>query len=109
MEQLLSRGVKHFKFIDRTFNLNVETGKAILEFFLARYTPGMFLHFEMIPDRLPDPLREPLARFPAGAVQLEIGIQTFDAEVGKRISRFQNNARLEKNLEFLNTQTGVHL
>jgi len=109
MESLLARGVRQFKFIDRTFNLNVETGKAILQFFLERYTPGLFLHFEMIPDRLPEALREPLARFPPGAVQLEIGIQTFDAQVGKRISRFQNDARLEDNLKFLRTRTGVHL
>ena len=58
MQRLLDRGVMHFKFVDRTFNLNLNIGRAILEFFRARYRPGLFLHFEMIPDRLPEALRE---------------------------------------------------
>src|SRR5437773_2479417 len=53
MQRLLDRGVQHFKFVDRTFNLNLTTSRAILEFFLARLRPGLFLHFEMIPDRIP--------------------------------------------------------
>ena len=32
----------------------------------------------MIPDRLPEALREVIAGFPAGALQFEVGIQTFD-------------------------------
>jgi radical SAM superfamily enzyme YgiQ (UPF0313 family) len=53
LDRLFARGVRHFKFVDRTFNLNLAVSRAILEFFLARLRPGLFLHFEMIPDRLP--------------------------------------------------------
>lgn len=109
MEDLLARGVKHFKFVDRTFNLNLNTSKAILEFFLARYQPGCFFHFEMIPDRLPEPLREIIARFPPGALQFEVGIQTFNPEVSTRIKRRQNYDKLAENLRFLRTGTGVHI
>jgi radical SAM superfamily enzyme YgiQ (UPF0313 family) len=109
MEDLLARGVKHFKFVDRTFNLNLNTSKAILEFFLARYQPGCFFHFEMIPDRLPEPLREIIARFPPGALQFEVGIQTFNPEVSTRIKRRQNYDKLADNLCFLRTGTGVHI
>src|SRR5207342_2859671 len=35
MARLLERGVQHFKFVDRTFNLNLNTSRAILEFFLV--------------------------------------------------------------------------
>jgi len=45
MGKLLDRGLRRFKFVDRTFNLNLQTSKAILEFFWERYEPGMFLHF----------------------------------------------------------------
>lgn len=109
MDGLFQRGVRHFKFVDRTFNLSVETGRAILDFFYARYEPGMFLHFEMVPDRLPDGLREAIARFPAGALQFEIGIQTFDPDTSVRISRRQNIQRLTDNFAFLTQQTGVHI
>jgi len=109
LDRLLERGVLHFKFVDRTFNLNLAVSRRILEFFLARLKPGLFLHFEMVPDRLPPELRELIARFPAGMMQLEVGIQTFNTEVATLISRRQDYTRLEDNFRYLRTQTGVHL
>jgi radical SAM superfamily enzyme YgiQ (UPF0313 family) len=109
MQKLLDRGLKQFKFVDRTFNLNVPTSRAILEFFLARYQPGHFFHFEMIPDRLPESLREIIAKFPPGALQFEVGIQTFNEEVGDRIKRRQNYEKLADNFHFLRAETGVHI
>ena len=109
MGRLLDRGVRQFKFVDRTFNLNLNISRAILDFFHEHYTPSLFLHFEMIPDRLPEALRQSIARFPAGALQFEVGIQTFNEEVSALISRRQDNARLQDNLRFLRGQTGVHI
>lgn len=109
LQRLLDRGVKQFKFVDRTFNLNVNVSRAILEFFLARYQPGHFFHFEMVPDRLPEALREVIAAFPPGALQFEVGIQTFNEEVGGLIKRRQNYDRLEENFHFLRGKTGVHI
>ena len=107
--RLLERGAKQFKFVDRTFNLNINSSRAILEFLFERYQPGHFFHFEMIPDRLPEALKEIVARFPPGALQFEVGIQTFNEEVGALIKRRQNHERLEENLRFLRGQTGVHI
>lgn len=109
MQRLLDRGARQFKFVDRTFNLNMRVSRAILEFFIERYEPGLFLHFEMIPDRLPDSLRELIAQFPPGALQFEIGVQTFNEQVGELISRQQDNAKLEENFRFLREHTGVHI
>jgi len=109
MQKLLDRGVKQFKFVDRTFNLNVNFSRAILEFFLERHRPGLFFHFEMIPDRLPESLREIIAKFPPGALQFEVGVQTFNEDVEKLISRRQNHERLVENFQFLRQQTGVHI
>jgi hypothetical protein len=63
----------------------------------------------MIPDRLPGALREVILQFPPGALQFEVGIQTFDERVAKNISRRQDYARLADNLQFLRQQTGVHI
>jgi radical SAM superfamily enzyme YgiQ (UPF0313 family) len=109
MDGLLRRGVRQFKFVDRTFNLNIRVGRAILEFFLERYQPGLFLHFEMIPDRLPDALKELIVRFPPGSLQFEVGIQTFNEEVCQLISRRQDNQIVEQNLRWLHEETGVHV
>ena len=109
LENLFARGARIFKFVDRTFNLSLKTSRAILEFFLDRWEDGMFVHFEMVPDRMPEALLELLARFPAGGVQLEVGIQTFDEATAKNISRRQNYEKLEHNLRFLRAHTGVHI
>ncbi len=109
MERLLARGARQFKFVDRTFNLNLAVSLAILRFFRARWTDGLFLHFEMIPDRLPEALREEIAWFPPGALQFEIGIQSFDPDVCSRIRRRQDPDRTADNLRFLRERTGVHV
>jgi radical SAM superfamily enzyme YgiQ (UPF0313 family) len=109
LQRLLDRGLRQFKFVDRTFNLNLNFSKAILQFFLDRYEPGLFLHFEMIPDRLPEGLREVIQKFPPMALQFEVGIQTFNPEVSAHISRKQDVGRLSDNLSFLHTDTGVYV
>lgn len=109
LQLLLDRGVTQFKFVDRTFNLNLNVSRAILNFFHERLRPGLFLHFEMIPDRLPEALRELIARFPRGALQFEVGIQTFNETVSQLISRRQNYDHLADNFRFLRERTGVHI
>lgn len=106
---LFERGARTFKFIDRTFNLNVRTSTTILQFFLDRMEPGLFVHFEMVPDRFPPQLREIVARFPSGALQLEIGVQTLNPSVSALISRRQNVSQLIDNLRFLRENTQAHL
>ncbi len=108
-ERLLDRGVRRFKFVDRTFNLNSKVSAEILEFFLARHRPDLFLHFEMIPDRLPVGLRELIARFPPGALQFEVGVQSFNEEVSRLIRRRQDPEKLADNFRFLREHTGVHV
>jgi radical SAM superfamily enzyme YgiQ (UPF0313 family) len=109
LQNLLDRGSKQFKFVDRTFNLNPAASRAILQFFLDHLRPGLFVHFEMIPDRLPEPLREIISKFPPGALQFEVGVQTFDAATAKNISRHQDDGRLTDNFRFLRNETGVHI
>jgi len=109
MDDLLQRGVRNFKFIDRTFNLKVSTSVAILEFFLERMTDDLYLHFEVVPDNLPDKLKQILQRFPANSLQFEIGVQTFDPDIQNLISRKQNNEKTKANLLWLREHTGAHL
>ena len=109
MESLYARGARHFKFVDRTFNLNVASSRRILQFFLDRLSDDLFLHFEVIPDRLPDGLKELLAQFPPGSLQLEVGVQTFNPEIQMLISRRQDNLRTEDNLRWLRQHSHAHI
>ncbi len=109
MQQLIDRGARQFKFVDRTFNLKADTSRQILEFFLTHIDKGLFLHFELIPDRLPDVLLDLLPRFPPNSLQFEIGIQSFNPDVQKRISRRQQHERTCTNLVWLREKTTAHV
>ncbi len=109
MDDLYQRGARNFKFIDRTFNLKVSTSVAILEFFLARMSEDLYLHFEVIPDNLPDKLKAILIKFPENSLQFEIGVQTFDPVIQKLISRKQNNQKTCENLLWLRENTGAYI
>ena len=109
IEVLLERGARRFKFVDRTFNLDLGTSTTILQFFLDRYVPGLFLHFEMVPDRFPSELRALISRFPAGSMQLEVGVQTLNPAVAARIFRAQDLEKSADAFRFLREQTEVHV
>jgi radical SAM superfamily enzyme YgiQ (UPF0313 family) len=109
MDKLIQRGARNFKFIDRTFNLKVANSVTILEFFLNRMSDDLYLHFEVIPDNLPDKLKDALARFPKDSLQFEIGVQTFDPKIQTLISRKQDNQKTKDNIRWLREHTGAHL
>ena len=109
MEALHSRGARNFKFIDRTFNLKASSSVAVLEFFLERMSDDLYLHFEVIPDQLPDLLKKTLVKFPPNSLQFEIGVQTFDRNIQSLISRKQDNDKTRENLIWLRENTGAHI
>lgn len=113
MEAMYARGARLFKFVDRTFNLNVKTSLRIMDFFLdkiAQYPDDpIYAHFELVPDHLPDALKDTIAKFPAGALQFEIGIQSFNPEVQALVSRRQNNEKAAENIRWLTQHATAHL
>ena len=118
MDTLYQRGARNFKFVDRTFNLKVDFSVRILQFFLDRMKdeaghitpkPDLFVHFEVVPDSLHERLKELIVQFPAGSLQFEVGIQSFNPEVQQRISRKQDTARTADNLRWLVGKSQAHV
>ncbi len=107
-EKLWQRGARAFKFVDRTFNINIKTATKILDFFLAKDEP-FFAHFEVIPDHFPQALKEKIKLFKHGALQLEIGIQTLNLEVAQNISRNLKLEKIKENILFLENETEAHI
>jgi hypothetical protein len=125
MDKLINRGGRAFKFLDRTFNLNIRRARRILEFFLywlegtmpdppvptasaggdPRPSPGCYVHFEMVPSEFPGELREILTRFPRGTLRLEIGIQSFNPKTTAIIGRPSDPEKELEVLEFLREKT----
>lgn len=113
MEVLYQRGARLFKFVDRTFNLNIKTSLKIMDFFLEKIeqfpNDPIFAHFEVVPDHLPDALKASIMRFPAGSLQFEIGIQSFNPSTQTLVSRKQDNAKAAENIRWLIENSHAHL
>ena len=113
METMHARGARLFKFVDRTFNLNIKTSLKIMQFFLDKIAANpddpVYAHFELVPDHLPDALKAGIAQFPPGALQFEIGIQSFNPEVQALVSRRQDNAKAAENIRWLMEHSHAHL
>jgi len=63
----------------------------------------------VVPDHFPASLREKIAKFPHGALQLEIGIQTLNTEVAHNISRVLHLEKMRENISFLENETEAHI
>jgi radical SAM superfamily enzyme YgiQ (UPF0313 family) len=114
MEDLIRRGAKTFKFLDRSFNLNIERAQEIMEFFLYNINKQkkqnrkpLIVHFEMVPSRFPPELIDTLARFPSNTLRLEIGIQTLNPDVSARIGRPSKPEQELKTLRLLGEKTNA--
>ena len=105
MAQLLDRGARRIKFVDRTFNLRPERVARILDFFLGHWREGMQVHFEILPDRLTRDMLAQIAEFPPEGLRLEVGVQTFNAECQEVIGRKQDLEKTQEYLAFLRSQT----
>jgi len=113
LEALHARGARLFKFVDRTFNLNIKTSLKIMQFFLdklaAHPDDPVFAHFEVVPDHLPDALKDGIRKFPPGTLQFEIGIQSFNPDVQALVSRKQNNEKAAENIRWLCENSHAHM
>ena len=115
MQTLFDRGVRSFKFIDRTFNLKVATSIRIMEFFLEKMEldselpEKVYLHLELIPDNLPEKLKTALQKFPEDSLQFEIGIQSLNPDIQELISRKQDDLKVHSNLNWIRQKTNAHI
>ncbi len=113
LDSLHARGARLFKFVDRTFNLNIKTSLKIMQFFLDKLEANpddpVYAHFELVPDHLPDALKEGISKFPPGALQFEIGIQSFNPAVQALVSRKQDNQKAADNIRWLSSASHAHL
>ena len=110
MHILFQRGVRSFKFIDRTFNLKISTSIKIMEFFLEKMQEEkVYLHFELIPDHLPEKLKAVIQKFPEDSLQFEIGIQSLNPDIQDIISRKQDDDKVHQNMTWLRKNTQAHI
>lgn len=106
-DMLLERGALRFKFVDRSFNLHQDHACAVLDFFIERWKDCMCLHLEMTPDNISHALRERLLKFPPGGLHIEVGIQTFNEDVARRVGRNTDFDIAAQGIDFLVNHAGA--
>lgn len=100
--KLSKSGTQTVKFVDRTFNANAERANEILLFIKENYgkeiPDNVCFHFEIAGDILKESTLEILSSMPRGAVQLEIGMQSFNKETLSIINRRTDTEKLISNI-----------
>ncbi len=100
--------IKIIKFVDRTFNFDRERAKKIWRGLLSgNYTKNY--HFEISADLLDEESFEILSAFEKGKIQLEIGVQSTNAETLKAINRKQNAEAVISAMELLYKVGNIHI
>ncbi len=111
--RLSQSGTQTLKFIDRTFNANAKRADEILLFIKENYgkeiPQGVCFHFEIAGDILKDSTLEILSSMPYGAVQLEIGMQSFNEVTLKLINRKTDTKKLTENIRRLISFKNMHI
>ena len=110
---LANSGTQTLKFVDRTFNANSKRANEILTFIKENYgtkiPENICFHFEIAGDILTNDTLEILSQMPIGAVQLEIGMQSFNEDTLKKINRKTNTEKLIKNIKKLLGMGNMHI
>lgn len=111
--KLANSGTQTIKFVDRTFNANEKRANEILLFIKENYgkaiSENVCFHFEIAGDILRESTLEILQSMPYGAVQLEIGMQSFNEEVLKWVNRKTDTKKLIENIKKLISFNNMHI
>ncbi len=111
--KLSNSGTRTVKFVDRTFNANADRANEILLFIKEKYgneiPDNVCFHFEIAGDILKESTFEILSSMPYGAVQLEIGMQSFNENTLKIINRKTDTKKLIENIKRLVNLNNMHI
>lgn len=111
--KLANSGTKTVKFVDRTFNANVERANEIFSFLISSYgkeiPDTVCFHFEIAGDILKEETFDILEKAPKGYFQLEIGMQSFNEDTLKRVNRKTDTRKLIENIKRLISFGNMHI
>ena len=111
--QLAKSGTQTVKLVDRTFNANRKRADELFRFIIQNYgteiPEGVCFHFEIAGDILEEETIHLLSGAPVGAMQMEIGLQSFNARTLEAIYRKTDVERLKRNIQSLVSNANMHI
>ena len=110
---LANSGAQTVKLVDRTFNANRKRANELFCFIIEHYgkeiPKGVCFHFELAGDILDSQTISMLAAAPHGAMQFEIGLQSFNPKTLAAINRKTDVERLKNNISRLVSNANIHI
>ena len=110
---LAAGGTQTVKLVDRTFNAHRSRAKELFRFIIDRYgkeiPQGVCFHFEIAGDLLDENTIELLGTAPAGSMQFEIGLQSFNPKTLAAVNRKTDVEKLKKNIAALLAKGNAHI
>ncbi|MDD3654023.1 MAG: DUF4080 domain-containing protein [Desulfotomaculaceae bacterium] len=110
---LANSGAQTVKLVDRTFNANRARAVELFNFIIKNYgagiPEGVCFHFEIAGDLLDEAAISLLAAAPAGLIQMEIGLQSFNPETLAAINRKTNIEQLKNNIRKIVANGNIHV
>lgn len=110
---LAQSGSRTVKLVDRTFNANPRRAKEFWKFIISENGKGIpedvCFHFEIAGDILDDESIDILSTAPVGAIQLEIGLQSFNEKTLEYINRRTDIEKLCSNIRKLTALRNMHI
>lgn len=110
---LANSGTQTVKLVDRTFNANKKRAYEIFDFIIKNYgkkiPEDVCFHFEIAGDILDEQTIQLLNTAPNGAVQLEIGLQSFNEKTLAYINRKTKVDILISNIKKLIKPNNIHI
>ncbi len=94
IKMLIDNGAKTFKFLDRTFNLNIKNSIEVINFIIEHHKPGNSFQFEITGDILDDRILDAIHKAPKDLFRFEIGIQSTSDETNLAVDRKQDTETL---------------
>ena len=100
--ELISKGGRVFKFLDRTFNANKKNFISLIDFIILHHKENNSFQFEITGDLLDEDVIDYInKRSPKDLFRFEIGIQSTNIKANRAVYRIQNNDKLFRNIKLI--------
>jgi radical SAM superfamily enzyme YgiQ (UPF0313 family) len=108
--ELINKGGRVFKFLDRTFNANKKNFISLIDFIIKNHKENNSFQFEITGDLLDDDVIEYINKnAPKNLFRFEIGIQSTNVNANKAVYRIQNNEKLFHNISLIQNEGIIDL
>jgi len=108
IKKLAFSGTRTLKFVDRTFNCDIQRACDIWEYVLSFESECCF-HFEVAADLFDERSLALLSRAAPGRIQLEIGLQSFYEPTLSAVLRKTDLEKAEKNIRRIIAPGNIHV